>query len=57
LHWRKPLPLNEVSDMALVQRRLLVFTHNTQYYEARSARPICLRKYLHIWKNIEHTGV
>lgn len=44
-------PFGEISSMALLQRRKLVFTHNDRYYELRREKPLCMRKYLACWNN------
>ncbi|MBR6766384.1 MAG: 1-acyl-sn-glycerol-3-phosphate acyltransferase [Clostridia bacterium] len=42
-------PFEEISSMALLQRRKLVFTHGGKYYEIRREKPLCMRKYLASW--------
>lgn len=42
-------PYDEIADMALLQRRKLVFTHGDKYYEIRCEKPLCMRKYLACW--------
>lgn len=49
----KVFPMSEISDMALIQRKKLVFMHGSDYYEVRSERPLCFRKYYALWKNTE----
>lgn len=44
-------PFTEISNMALLQRRKLVFTHKDKYYEVRCEKPLCMRKYLACWNN------
>lgn len=43
---------DEISDLALVTTRKLLFTSGEHYYELRAKEPLCLRKYLTIWENI-----
>lgn len=40
----------EVSDLALVTTRKMLFTSGEHYYELRAKEPMCLRKYLTIWQ-------
>jgi hypothetical protein len=47
----KRFALSEVSDMALIQRKKLVFMNGEDYYEAQAPKPMCLRKYYAVWKN------
>ena len=47
----KSFPLSEISDMALIQRKKLVFMHGGDYYEVQASRPLCFRKYCALWKN------
>lgn len=47
----KSFPLSEISDMALIQRKKLVFMHGGDYYELQASRPLCFRKYYALWKN------
>lgn len=47
--------LGDIFNMALVQRRLLVFTHNGKYHELRAEKPCCMRKYLAMWNNINES--
>lgn len=42
-------PFAEITSMALLQRRKLVFTHMDKYYELRREAPLCMRKYLACW--------
>lgn len=44
-------PLDEITDLGLVQRRILVFSHGGEYYELRAEKPTCLRKYFAVWRN------
>ena len=43
--------LSQISNLALIQKRIMVFTYEDVYYEIRAARPSCLRKYLAVWHN------
>ena len=40
----------DISDLALVTTRKLLFTSSDRYYELRAKEPLCLRKYLTIWQ-------
>ena len=42
--------LSEISNMAMVQAHLLLFSYNGIYYQLRSSTGVNLRKYLEIWK-------
>ena len=42
--------LKDISHMALVQKHILVFTCQGQYYELHAPQPICFRKYLAAWQ-------
>jgi len=42
--------LEEISNMALIQRRRLTFMHKGRYYEAIADKPSCMRKYLEYWR-------
>lgn len=50
-HGEDAFPLCDITDLGLVQRRILVFTYEGEYYELRADRPICLRKYFAAWRN------
>lgn len=41
----------DISDLALVTGRKILFTYKDSYYELRAPEPICLRKYLSVWQN------
>ena len=43
--------LASISDMAMVQTGVLLFSREGKYYEIRTKKPHCLRKYLAVWKN------
>ena len=43
-------PLSEIGSMAMVKRRILLFTHDRNYYELRCPEGGNLRKYLALWK-------
>ena len=47
----RSFPLKEISDMAAIQRRKLAFMFGGEYYELSAPKPLCLRKYLPVWKN------
>ncbi|MBE5801280.1 MAG: 1-acyl-sn-glycerol-3-phosphate acyltransferase [Clostridiales bacterium] len=49
-------PLENVSHFALVQKHLMVFTYQGKYYEMHAPKPICLRKYLAVWHNVNAKG-
>ena len=46
-------PLSEISQMAIVQTNILLFSHHEKYYEIRTKVGVNLRKYLHIF-NLMH---
>lgn len=48
--------LSEITDLALVQRTMIVFSFGGKYYEMECDRPCCMRKYLAIWKSIKENG-
>ena len=41
---------SRISNMALLQRRKLVFTHEDRYFEISRKKPLCMRKYLAAWQ-------
>ena len=43
-------PLKEIENMAIVQKRLLLFTCGGSYYTVKCAEGANLRKYLALWK-------
>jgi len=45
--------LKEISNLAIVQRRMIVFTYEGEYYELRAPQPCCMRKYLAVWKQAQ----
>ena len=45
-------PLAEISNMAMVQAHLLLFSCGGDYYQLRASGGVNLRKYLEIWKEI-----
>lgn len=45
-------PLSEISNMAMVQAHLLLFSCDGAYYQLRASGGVNLRKYLEIWKEI-----
>ena len=47
-------PLREIEHMAIVQKRLLLFTCGGHYYTVKCAKGANLRKYLALWKNAAH---
>lgn len=46
-------PFAEISNMALLQRRKLVFTHADRYFEISRKKPLCMRKYLAAWQIVQ----
>ena len=44
-------PLQEISNMALVQTNLLLFSVGSRYFEVKSPKSCCLRKFLLAWQN------
>lgn len=46
-------PYPEIQNMALLQRRKLVFTHKDRYFEISRKEPLCMRKYLVAWQNAQ----
>lgn len=42
--------MKDISNMALVQKHIMVFTCQGQYYELHAKGPLCLRKYLAVWQ-------
>ena len=49
--------LKDISHMALVQKHIMVFTCQGQYYELHAKEPLCLRKYLAVWQQQKAKGV
>jgi len=47
--------LGKISNLALIQKRVIVMTYEDAYYEIRADQPRCLRKYLAAWKNHRET--
>ena len=45
-------PLDKIGSMAMVQKRLLLFSCGEDYYELRAEKGVNLRKYLSWWKII-----
>ena len=45
-------PLSDIPTLGVVQRKLLVFIHQGEYYEIRTKTPACMRKYYAVWQNI-----
>lgn len=43
--------LKDISHLALVQKHLMIFTHQQNYYELHAPGPVCFRKYLAVWQN------
>ena len=54
-HGEDAFPLGDITDLGLVQRRILVFTYEGEYYELRTAKPACLRKYYAVWRKCRET--
>ena len=42
--------LDEINDMSMVKRNILLFTVGENYYEIRSENSCCMRKYIAAWK-------
>ena len=42
--------LDEITDMSMVKRNILLFTVGENYYEIRSENSCCMRKYIAAWK-------
>lgn len=40
---------DKISNLALIQKRVMVLNVEEQYYEIRGSKPLCLRKYLILW--------
>ena len=49
-------PLAEISDMALVQSRMLLFSVGSHYYQIKAKSSCCLRKYVTAWKHCRETA-
>lgn len=45
-------PFRSITNMALVKKNIMVFSCMGSYYELKSEKPLCLRKYLAVWQNI-----
>lgn len=43
--------LSSIGNMAMVQANVLLFSIDKSYYEIRTTKPCCLRKYLAMWNN------
>lgn len=41
---------DQISNLALIQKRVMVLNVGEQYYEIRGSKPLCLRKYLMLWQ-------
>ena len=41
---------DQISNLALIQKRVMVLNVGDQYYEIRGSKPLCLRKYLMLWQ-------
>lgn len=46
-------PYAQIQNMALLQRRKLVFTHEDRYFEISRKKPLCMRKYLAAWQIVQ----
>lgn len=46
----------EISNMALIQKRVMVLNIGDKYYEIRGSRPLCLRKYLLLWNEYRRSA-
>lgn len=49
-------PLKSISHLALVQKHIMVFSCEGNYYELHAANPLCFRKYLAVWHNQNTKG-
>ena len=45
-------PVEEISSMALITTKRLLFTVGNSYYELKAKKPLCLRKFLLCWQKI-----
>ena len=45
-------PLEEISSMALITTKRLLFTVGSAYYELKAKKPQCLRKFLLCWEHV-----
>lgn len=43
----------EIDMMSLVQAKILLFSHQGNYYEIRANKPSCHRKYLSVWECVK----
>ena len=50
-------PLERISAMAMVQRRRLLLTCDSEYYELRTKKDVNLRKYLSYWNTHKRKGI
>ena len=50
-HGNRVFPLDKVGNMAMVQKHLLLFSFDGQYYELLSKNGVNFRKYLSWWKD------
>ncbi|MCR5137021.1 MAG: 1-acyl-sn-glycerol-3-phosphate acyltransferase [Oscillospiraceae bacterium] len=46
----RSFPLQDISSMADVLANRLLFSFDGGYYEIRARHPVCLRKYIELWK-------
>lgn len=47
-------PLTEIQMMALVQKKALLFSADSRYYELKAKNAACMRKYLTVWNRIKN---
>lgn len=45
--------LSDITMMAMVQKKTLLFSHGGKYYEVKANRLLCFRKYLGIWNSVK----
>lgn len=48
--------LAQITNLALIQKKMIVLTYADHYYEIRAAKPLCLRKYLAAWHNYQNAS-
>ncbi|MDO4982008.1 MAG: lysophospholipid acyltransferase family protein [Eubacteriales bacterium] len=46
--------LSDISMMAMVQKKSLLFSHCSKYYEVKASRVLCLRKYLALYNRTKN---
>ena len=48
--------LKDIQMMALVQKKALLFSADSKYYELKAQNIACMRKYLAVWKQIKNAA-